>query len=122
MTVNVYDVPFVSPPIVIGLAEPLAVLPPGDDVTVYDVIGEPPFEAGAAKDTVAAPLLAVAETAVGAPGTVITVTGNAALAVLPRVSVAEQLTRVVPTANDEPVAGEQVGTTAPSTRSAAVAV
>jgi hypothetical protein len=33
-TVNVYAVPFVSPPIVIGLAEPDAVNPPGDDVTV----------------------------------------------------------------------------------------
>jgi len=73
--VNVYDVPFASPPIVIGLAEPLAVRPPGDDVTVYDVIGEPPFEAGAAKDTVAAPLLAIAETAVGALGGPTGVTG-----------------------------------------------
>jgi hypothetical protein len=34
VTVNVYDVPFVSPVIVIGLAAPFAVIPPGIDVTV----------------------------------------------------------------------------------------
>jgi hypothetical protein len=33
VTVNVYAVPFVSPLIAIGDEEPLAVTPPGDDVT-----------------------------------------------------------------------------------------
>ena len=34
VTVKVYAVPFVRPVTVIGLAEPVAVIPPGDDVTV----------------------------------------------------------------------------------------
>jgi hypothetical protein len=34
VTVNVYAVPFVSPGTVIGLAEPVAVSPPGEAVTV----------------------------------------------------------------------------------------
>ena len=47
---------------------------PGLEVTVYEVIGLPPFEAGAVKLTVAWALPAVAETPVGAPGTVAGVT------------------------------------------------
>ena len=44
--------------------------PPGDDVTVYDVIGEPPFEAGGVNATVASESPALAGPIVGAPGTV----------------------------------------------------
>jgi hypothetical protein len=48
---------------------------PGADVTLYDVIAEPPFEIGAVHDTTDVPVAfvevtAVANTAVGAPGTV----------------------------------------------------
>ena len=59
-----------SPDTVIGLAVPLAVVPPGLDVTVYDVIGLPPSEAGGVKLTVACegPVTA-AVPMVGAPGT-----------------------------------------------------
>ena len=60
----------VSPVTVIGLADPVAVLPPGLEVTVYDVIALPPFEAGAVKLTVACALPATADTFVGVPGTV----------------------------------------------------
>lgn len=42
--------------------------PPGDDVTVYEVIGEPPFETGGAQETTLEPFAAEAETDVGAPG------------------------------------------------------
>ena len=58
-TVNVYAVPLVSPTTVIGLAPPVAVIPPGLDVTLYDVIALPPFEAGGVKLTVACALPAV---------------------------------------------------------------
>ena len=63
----------VSPVTVIGLAAPVAVLPPGLEVTVYDVIGMQP-DAGAVKLTVAWALPASAVTFVGAPGTVAGVT------------------------------------------------
>ena len=53
---------------------PLALMPPGADVTVYDVIGEPPFEAGGVKVTVACALPAVAMPIVGGPGTAAGVT------------------------------------------------
>ncbi len=43
-------------------------IPPGDEVTVYPVIGDPPLDAGATQVTVAWALPAVAETPVGAPG------------------------------------------------------
>lgn len=68
VTVNVYAVPFVNPVTVIGLAVPVAVIPPGLDVTVYCVMGYPPVDAGAVKLTVAVVLPATAETAVGVPG------------------------------------------------------
>jgi hypothetical protein len=55
---------------VIGLAEPLAVCPPGDAATLYEVIAEPPLEAGAVKLTVAWPSPGTADTPAGAPGTV----------------------------------------------------
>jgi hypothetical protein len=62
--------PFVRPRTVSGLDGPVAVCPSGFDVTVYEVIGLPPSEAGAEKLTVACELPAVALTPVGAPGTV----------------------------------------------------
>jgi len=68
VTMKVYAVPLARPPTVIGEAGPLAVKPPGDDVTVYDVIGVPPLERGGANATVACALPAVATTLVGAPG------------------------------------------------------
>lgn len=71
-TVNVYAVPFVSPVTTIGLPAPDAVKAPGVDVTVYEVIGLPPLDAGGLKLTVAWPLPAVAVAAVGAPGAVAT--------------------------------------------------
>jgi len=59
---------------VTGEAAPLAVIPPGDDVTVYSVIGEPPVEAGGVNVTVACALPAVAVPIVGAPGRLANVT------------------------------------------------
>ena len=52
----------------------VAVWPPGVAVTVYPVIAEPPVDAGAFQVTVACAFPAVAETLVGAPGTVAGVT------------------------------------------------
>ena len=47
----------------------VCVNPPGDEVAVYEVIAEPPFEAGALNLTVAERLLVVVATSeVGAPG------------------------------------------------------
>lgn len=69
-TVNVYAVPFVRPVIVMGEEEPVAVIPPGEEVTLYPVIGDPPSLAGAVKVTEAEALAAVAVPIVGAPGTV----------------------------------------------------
>ena len=53
---------------------PPAVMRPGEEVTVYPVIAEPPFDAGAVKATETFPLPAVAVPTVGAPGTVAAVT------------------------------------------------
>lgn len=56
VTVNVYAVPFVSPLTVAEVVVPLAVVavkPPGAEVTVYDVMEAPPFEAGGVQVTVA---------------------------------------------------------------------
>ena len=69
-TVKVYAVPLVNPVTVIGDEEPVAVRPPGDEVTVYPVIADPPVFVGAVKLTVALPLLPVAEILVGTPGAV----------------------------------------------------
>ena len=63
-----------SPFTVIGDAPPLAVMPPGEEVTAYEVITAPPFEAGGANETVACALPAVAVPIVGAFGTVAGVT------------------------------------------------
>jgi hypothetical protein len=59
-----------SPVTVIGLALPVAVKPPGLEVTVYPVIAEPPLLAGAVNVIVACAFPAVAVPIVGAPGTV----------------------------------------------------
>jgi hypothetical protein len=73
VTVNVYVVPFVSPVIVIG--EPLLdAVAPVFEVTVYEVIAEPPLFTGAVNVTIACPFPATAVTPVGAPGTVTGVT------------------------------------------------
>ena len=66
--------PFVNPVTVIGLDAPVPVMPPGLEVTVYEVIALPPFDAGAVKLTAACALPATAETPVGAPDTVAGVT------------------------------------------------
>src|SRR5579872_4148095 len=70
VTVKVYAWPLVRPPTVIGLLAPDWWRLPGVEVTVYEVMGAPPSEAGAVKLTVAWALPAVAEAPVGAPGTV----------------------------------------------------
>ena len=73
VTVKVYAVPLVRPVTAAVVVAPLgvvAVTPPGDDVTVYDVIALPPLLAGAAHETLAWVLPAVAVTPVGALGTV----------------------------------------------------
>ena len=62
--------PLVNPVTVIGLAGPIAVMSTGLDVTVYNVIVQPPFDAGGVNLTVACAFPAAAITAVGAPGTV----------------------------------------------------
>jgi hypothetical protein len=68
-TVQPYAIPFVRPVTVIGLPVPVCVTPPGLQLTVYPVIGEPPLEAGAVKLTVACPSPPRALTPAGAPGT-----------------------------------------------------
>jgi hypothetical protein len=50
LTVNVYAVPAVSPLTIIGELDPVPVMLPGDDVTVYPVIGSLLNE-GAVNDT-----------------------------------------------------------------------
>jgi hypothetical protein len=74
VTVNVYDTPLVKPVTIKGEAPPVAVKPPGLDVTVYEVIAEPPLETGGVNVTVACPLPPVAVPIVGASGTVAGVT------------------------------------------------
>jgi hypothetical protein len=70
VTVKVYAAPLVSPATIIGLVVPVPVIPPGLEVTVYPVIGEPPLLAGAVNVTMAEAFPAVAVPIVGAPGTV----------------------------------------------------
>jgi len=58
----------------------LPVFPPGFDVALYWMIGEPPLESGAVKATVAdVPPVAVATPTVGAPGGPVVVTEAEAL-------------------------------------------
>ena len=66
----VYATPFVKPVTVIGEDVPVAVIPPGEAVTVYPVLADPPVFIGAVKLTVALPLLPVAEMLVGTPGAI----------------------------------------------------
>ncbi len=70
VTVKVYVTPFVNPVTVIGEVPPVAVIPPGEDVTVYKVIAEPPFLTGTEKIIVASPFPRVAVPMIGASGTV----------------------------------------------------
>jgi hypothetical protein len=67
---KVYGVPFVNPVTLMGEVAPVAVMPPGLDVTVYPVITLPPSFVGAVNATLAERSPAVATTPVGAPGTV----------------------------------------------------
>jgi hypothetical protein len=68
-TSNEYAVPFVRPVTIIGEAA-LVTTSPKLDVTVYIVISDPPFDAGAANDTIACELPTIADTSVGASETV----------------------------------------------------
>jgi hypothetical protein len=71
LTVNVYDVPLVRPVIVAdSVVPPTVTVAPLLARTVYDVIAAPPLAVGADHVTVADVLPAVADTDVGAPGTV----------------------------------------------------
>jgi hypothetical protein len=70
-TVNVYEVPFVSPETVIG-EDPVPVSPPGEDVAVNVVIAEPPVSPDVYV-TVAFAFPDVAVPIVGACGTVVAV-------------------------------------------------
>lgn len=74
VTVNVYAVLGVKPLIEI-VPEPawesVPVIPPGEEVAVYEVIAEPPLLIGAVKETVAVVVpVEVAVPIVGAPGVV----------------------------------------------------
>jgi hypothetical protein len=70
LTVKVYVVPPVNPDTTTGDAEPELTIVPGDDVTVYEVISDPPSKAGAVNATDACSMPAVATALVGAPGRV----------------------------------------------------
>jgi hypothetical protein len=70
VTVNVMGLPFVKPSNVTIPTFPTVIGLPTDGVTMYPVIGEPPFDAGGFQETVADPLPATTETPVGAPGAV----------------------------------------------------
>jgi hypothetical protein len=76
VTVNVYAVPSVRPVTVIGLDEPVAVILPGSDVTVYVADAPPVAPAVNATDADAAP--PVTAPIVGACGTVVAVTPDEA--------------------------------------------
>ena len=75
-TVKVYDTFVVNPVTTKGEPAPVAVLFPGEDVTVYPVMTLPPVEVGALNATLTCALPAVATGLVGAPGTVIGVTAT----------------------------------------------
>lgn len=80
--VNVYAVPLVNPVIshpVLGFVV-VQVSPPGEEVTMYSVIADPPLSVGAVKVIVAFPgALEVEVTPVGATGTVAGVTAIVAV-------------------------------------------
>jgi hypothetical protein len=69
VTVNVYAVPFAKPLTVIGDEMPDALMPPGEAITVYPVIGFPPFH-GSENETDAEPSAGAAVTSLGARGAV----------------------------------------------------
>jgi len=75
VTVNVYEVPLVSP-VRFAIVSPVVVtvLPPGVAVTVYPVTADPPSPTGSVHDSAADALPASASTPVGGLGTVLGVT------------------------------------------------
>jgi hypothetical protein len=74
VTVKVYAVPLTRPVTVSEVAVVVAVIPPGDEITVYPVMELPPSETGAVHKTVAWRSPGVADTSVGWGGTSDTVT------------------------------------------------
>lgn len=72
VAVKVYAVPFVNPLTTHEVAGEVTVhvAPPGDAVTVYDVIGDPPLLAGATTVTLAVSLPGTTYPIDGAPGVV----------------------------------------------------
>ena len=70
--------PIVRPLTVAKVPLVVAVMPPGEEVTVYKLIGFPPDDIGAVQTTTAVPLAlpTLAITAVGFPGTVVVVVGG----------------------------------------------
>jgi len=70
VTVNVYLVPLVNPLMTafVAFAPTFTTIPPGLEVIVYPVIGEPPLYAGKDHDTVAFPLPNTVLTFVGLVG------------------------------------------------------
>jgi hypothetical protein len=121
VTVKVYGVPRASPVTVAGL--PVGVTPvqpphAGDGITVYPVIADP-LAAGAVQETLTVPLLlAVALTAVGAPGAVAGVTpADAAEATPAPITLAAvtlkvyEVPSVSPTTEVEAAAGDPVTVT-----------
>jgi len=71
VTVKVYAVPFVNPEIIMGLDVAEFFILPGEEVTVYVWIGDPPVFVGAVKVTVACPPPAWTDVIVGGSGTVV---------------------------------------------------
>lgn len=75
VTVKVYDIPLVSPVTVHEVLPVVVQVIPDEEVTLYPVIGRPPFEPGGVQETTDCPLANdVAVTPVGAPGVVGTTT------------------------------------------------
>ena len=110
VTVNVYALPLASPVTVSGEALPVAVKPPVFDVTVYEVMVDPPFDAGGVNEIVAWPLPRTAVTPVGAFGTVTGVTEFEAeeFALLPTLFVATTVNvYVVPFVKPVTVSGDE---------------
>src|SRR5438132_1338420 len=75
MSVEERRVGLLRPVSVADVPATVALAPAGLEVTVYEVMALPPSLAGAVQETDAEALPAVAETAVGAPGTVAGATG-----------------------------------------------
>lgn len=69
-TLNVYDVPFVSPDTATGEDAPVPVIQPGVEIAVYEVMALLPVQDGAVKATLTVPpvVASVAVPIVGAPG------------------------------------------------------